>query len=132
MTDLKIISNKESYYSVSKVNINYSHYYLMLRMLSKFIIWTSLGTTFMSCLKYNQKNTGFSPNRKLMFNNIKSIPFNKFIIFLLKCNLFFMMFSLISNVIPNELNFFVLYVCAKARFSSLFFNAINGVANYFA
>ena len=39
-----------------------------------------------------------------------------------------MMLSLISNVIPNELNFFVLYVWAKARFSSLFFNAINGVA----
>jgi len=36
------------------------------------------------------------------------------------------MLSLISNVIPNELNFFVLYVWAKARF----FNAINGVANY--
>jgi len=85
----------------------------------------------MSCSKYKQKKTGFSPNQKLMFNNIKSMPFNKFIIFLLKCNLF-MMLSLISNVIPNELNFFVLYVWAKARFSSLFFNAINGVANYFA
>ena len=79
----------------------------------------------MSCSKYNQKKTGFSPNPKLVFNKNKFIMFNKFIIFLLGCNLF-MMLSLISNVIPNELNFFVLYVWAKARF----FNAINGVANY--
>lgn len=69
----------------------------------------SLGTTFMSCSNF-KKDPGFSP--KLMFNNIKSIMFNKFIIFILK-RIFLMVFFLISNITPNCFYFIFSYSHGK-------------------